>query len=100
MAAHDLEQALNRAILAERAMERIQCTIRPELGQNRGQIAPDIHLGHAEATVTQGLGASGAGFQADRAFSRPAAHQNRNMLAHRSLLAAAFRPRLTVLLRG
>ncbi len=47
--AHSLEQALDAAVLAEAAMERVEAEIRLHFGQFLPDIAADIDARHAEA---------------------------------------------------
>src|SRR6478735_1616014 len=74
-----LKHALDAAILAEAAMQRIEADVwakRCELGRH---VAPDIEAGHAVALRFERLGAGLAGTERDFPFRRPAAHQHHDV---------------------
>src|SRR5262245_22743548 len=85
----DFEDALQRAVLPRPAVQHVECHIRVDGRQHRGDVAADIDAGDAIAAPHQGVGTGLAGAQGDLALGGPASHQNGDVLAHRA------RPRLT-----
>ena len=77
--AHDVEQALDGAVLAGRAVERVEHHIGPRLGQPRGDVTVHVDPGDAVAERLQCLGHTRAGGEGDLALGGPAAHQHRNV---------------------
>ena len=82
----DFEHALDRSVFADAAVQGIEGDIRPELGENLGDVARHVDSGNAVAARLQGVGAAAAGIERDRPLGGPAAHQNRHMLHCRTTL--------------
>src|SRR4029077_7517182 len=74
-----LKHALDAAILAEAAMQRIEADVWAKRGEFGRHVAPDIEAGHAVALRFECLGAGLAGTERDFPFRRPAAHQHHDM---------------------
>src|SRR6478672_4628877 len=77
--AERLQYALNGAVLAEAAMQRVEADVGAKLGELGRHVAPDIEAGHVEALRFERLGAGLAGTERDFPFRRPAAHQHHDM---------------------
>ena len=78
--ADDLQNALQRAVLARMAVQHVERDIGLQCLQHGRDIAPDVDLGDAVALGLERLGAGLAGAQADLALGRPASHQDRDVL--------------------
>ena len=74
-----LEHALDAAVLAEAAMQRVEAHVGAKRGELGRHVAPDIEAGHAVALRFERLGAGLAGTERDFPFRRPAAHQHRDV---------------------
>ena len=86
--AEDFQKALQRAVLAGPAVQHIERDVGLGGGQGRGDVAADIDRRDAIAAAAERIGAGFAGAQRDVALGRPAPHQNGDVLAHSSPLAA------------
>ena len=82
--AENLQDALQRAVLAGPAMQDIERDIGLEPAQHRRDITAGIDGGDAIADAGERIGAGFARTQRDLALGRPASHQNGDMLSHRS----------------
>ena len=99
--AERLQHALDAAILAEAAMQRVEADVGAKLGELGRHVAPDIEAAHAVALRFERLGAGLAGAERDFPFRRPAAHQHRDVglcVRHESspawrMVASPFRDR-------
>src|SRR5260221_4328407 len=82
--AEELEDALDRAILAAAAVQRIEDDVgtRPQRFDQRGEVARHIDRAHGVAALRQRGGAFLAARQRDLALGRPAAHQHGDALLH------------------
>ena len=74
------EDALDAAVLAALAVERVEAGVRPKLGKARGDVAVHIDAGDAIAGLFKGARAGRARVQRNFALRGPAAHQNRNVV--------------------
>ena len=80
--AQHLENALNGPVLADPPMQRVKGDVGFQLRQLGGDVARDIDFRDLETFGAQGPGAAGARAQRNLALSRPAAHQDGDMLCH------------------
>jgi hypothetical protein len=78
--AHDLEQALDRAVLAVAAVQGIVDHVRAQLGEPGRQIAADIDRADPIAALAQRRDRRLAAHQRNLALGRPAAQEHRDML--------------------
>src|SRR5512136_1433443 len=74
--AERLEYALDAAILAEAAMQRVEAHVGAELGEPGRHVAGDVEAGRAVALCLERRGAGLARAQRHFPFRRPAAHQH------------------------
>ena len=74
--AERLKHALDAAILAEAAMQRIEADIGAKLGEPGRHVAADIEAGRAVALRFERCGAGLAGAERHFALGRPTAHQH------------------------
>ena len=77
--AQDLEQALNRAVLAAHPVQGVEGDVGPELRQRVGDGPVDVDAGDAVADRLEGVGALASRIQRDGALRRPASHQDRDV---------------------
>src|SRR5476649_2953965 len=77
--AKDLENALNRSILADTSMQGVEGDIRLQFGEHFSNVAADIDPRNAIAGALERVGATASRIERDWPFRRPAAHQHRNM---------------------
>ncbi len=75
------ENALDRAVLAERTVKGVEGDVRAQRGQNRSDIARDVYTRNAETFRFQSIGACSPGRQAHRSLRRKSAHKDSYMLA-------------------
>ena len=87
--AKNLEEPLERAVLAGPAMEHVECHIRLGRRQRRGDVRGDIKGADAVTAPDQRFGTGFAGTQRHLAFGRPSPHQNGDVLGHSSASLAA-----------
>jgi hypothetical protein len=76
----NLEDALERAVLARAAVQHVESDVRLECLQQRGDVAADVDAGDAIALPLQRLGAGATGIDRYLPLGRPAAHQDGDML--------------------
>ena len=89
--AKDFKETLQRAVLAGPAVKHVERDVGLGGGQARGDVAGDVDRRDAIAAAAERIGAGFAGAQRDVALGRPAPHQNGDVLAHSSPLAAFSR---------
>ena len=77
--AQNLEHALDRAVFADPAVQRVEGDVRLQLGEHVGDVAADVDARDAIAGALERVGAAASGIERDRPLRRPAAHQHRNM---------------------
>ena len=83
------EDALDRAILAERAMQRVEGDVRPQIGQRPGDVTRHIDPGDAIADAFQFVRAFGPRTQAHRPFGGKSTHQDGDMFLGHGLSGVA-----------
>ena len=71
---HDVEQPLDVAILADLAVQRVEHTRWPHLGQGGGDIPVDLDLDGIPSGIARRLAAEAGGDTADARLGCPAAH--------------------------
>src|SRR5690606_6078292 len=74
------EDALDGAVLAERAVQRVEGDIGLELEKHGADIAADIHARDAIAFRLERVGTGFSRRKRDRTLSRKPSHQHRNVL--------------------
>ena len=88
----DFQDALQRAVLAGRAMQHVEGDVGLERLQHGRDFAADIDARDAEALPLQRVGAGLAGTQRNLALRRPASHQDGDVLAHAALRSGSVKP--------
>ena len=84
--AEDLEEALERAVLAGPTVKHVERDVGLGGGQSRGDVAADVDRRDPIAAAAERIGAGLAGAQRNVPLGRPAPHQNGDVLAHSSPL--------------
>jgi len=95
MAVGDLENfqdALDGAVLARPAVQKVERDLGLEVRQDRRNVAPDIDAGDPIAAAFQRVGAGLAGPQRHLAFGRPAPHENGDVLGGRHQVSPQHDP--------
>ena len=77
--AHQVHHALHRAVLAGRAVKRVEHHVGADLAEPRGDVAVHVDPGDLVAAALQRVGDAVAGDQRDLPLGRPAAHQHRDV---------------------
>ena len=78
--AQDFEHALDRAVFAAAAVQRVEGDVGLEAGERGGDVAVDVDPADAIAARFQRVGAAAAGIERNRPLGRPTAHQHRYVL--------------------
>ena len=76
------ENALDRAVLAERSVQGVEGDVRLELGKHGADVAADVDARDPVALGLQRIGARLAGGQRHRPLRRETAHEDSDMLLH------------------
>ena len=77
--AHQIKHALHAAVLAGRAVQRVEDEIGLRLGKARGDVAAHVDAGDAVAVRLERIGATVARQERYGAFGGPAAHEDRDV---------------------
>ena len=77
--AHQVHQPLHRAVLAGRAVQRVEHHVGRGLEQPLGDVAAHVDPRDAMAAALQRVGDARAGDERDLPLGRPAAHQHRDV---------------------
>ena len=80
--ADDLQESLQRAVLARPAVQEVERDIGFHGREHRGDVAADVDAGDPVAEPRERVGAGPPRPQRDVALGRPASHQDRDVLAH------------------
>ena len=80
--AENFQKALQRAVLAGAAMQHVEGDVGLGGSQRHGDLAGDVDRRDPIAETPERIGARFARAQRDFALSRPASHENGDMLGH------------------